>query len=491
MAIGSFSSAGGIAIRRLLPWLLASTLIVLAPRTSLGADLDVSFQEVTALKGGSPQSEFLPGEELQVRVRLRVLNSSGNPFDLRLRIAGDGWHEIETRRLQPGTGSRSVTFGGSGSPIFVGSGAGPGKVSLLCDVFSGQDTVSLQGTRHGYLEVYCPEGLPAGIARRFEVGITPTDMALTKDGRYLYVTSREDRRITVIDAEAKEVAAELEDPETIGMPMGVAPSANGQKMYVADAGYQALHVIDVDSPGEIEETILLNPEGELGRNSLGDVAVSPTRNEVYITDSRGSRILVLDTVSHEVGQISIVGTPTPPLGLNPAQVMLDPDPRFIYVLCSTSNEVIKLNVGTRRIVDFVQLRNPLDLSSLWPVWSMALNRTRGRIYVTANPGDVQTPIVPTKIYVLPKDDLDRRPRQEFRAGASVWDLVPWEDENGRFVYGIDSYRGEILIIDMDTRTELYRCAIPVEAGGRHLRADFERNRLFVGGWLSGFADIVE
>ncbi len=64
-------------------------------------------------------------------------------------------------------------------------------------------------------------------------------------------------------------------------------------------------------------------------------------------------------------------------------------------------------------------------------------------------------------------------------------------EDGRFVYAIDSYRGEILVIDMQTGTDMYRCAIPVEAGGRFLRADPIRNRLFVGGLLAGFVDIVE
>jgi hypothetical protein len=64
-------------------------------------------------------------------------------------------------------------------------------------------------------------------------------------------------------------------------------------------------------------------------------------------------------------------------------------------------------------------------------------------------------------------------------------------EDDQYVYAIDSYRGEILVINMDTGTEMSRCAIPVEPGGRLLRADSAQNRLFVGGWLAGFVNIVE
>ena len=76
---------------------------------------------------------------------------------------------------------------------------------------------------------------------------------------------------------------------------------------------------------------------------------------------------------------------------------------------------------------------------------------------------------------------------------SIWELVVLDREDGRFVYAIDSNRGEVLIIDMDTGTEMSRCAIPVpvEPGGRFLRANPAQNRLFVGGWLAGFVNIVE
>ncbi len=477
----------------LLPWIVCLPALLL-PAPSQAADIEVSFQEITVLDGrGLARTEFLPGEEMQVRVRLRILRSTEGSFDLRLRIAGDGWYEpsdrTDKRFFQPlaGTGPRTVTFGG----LLAAGRAGEGKVSLLVDAFSPGRSTALFGRRHAYLTIRCPEGLPSGIAEdgRFQVGGSPWDMALTADRRYLYVTSQADNKVTVIDAEDKEVVEEIESNDletTIFLPAGVAPSPDGLEMFVVDG--QTIHVFDAATHA-LEETIPLNPTGELGVLYLGDLAASRLRNEAYVTAS-GRGILVLDLASREVRPISLLGLP--PLGLSPIQVLPDPEiPRFIYVLCGGSSEVVKLDVVTGAIVDFVGLRNLTDLSSLWPVWSMALNPVTDEIYVVANPGgtEEEDPTLETKIYVLPKNDLGGPGRREFRVGTSVWELVVWED--GRYAYGIDSYRGEILVIDMATQTELYRCAIPVEPGGRHLRADFDRNRLFVGGWLAGFADIVE
>jgi DNA-binding beta-propeller fold protein YncE len=470
---------------KFVPWILVSTLFLLFPGPSSGADIDVVFEDITALDGrGLERVEFLAGEEIQVRIRMRVLRAGDNLFRLRLRVTGDGWHEIRTSQALFGPGTRVITFDGPA----VGE-AGPGKVSLLADIVSEQDSVSLLGRRHGFLTIRCPEGAPAGITDRFEVGPSPADMALTADGQYLYVTSLEDRKLTVIDVEAREIAAEIEDHDQIGFPEGVAASPNGQEMFIADSAHQAINVIDANTHVWLE-MIRLNPTGDFGVTSPGDLVVNPVRNEVYVTDSRGPRIFILDLDSLEVRMQALVGNP--PSGMMPLQLMLDPDsPRFLYVLCGGLNEVIKLNVANGVIVDFVQLRDFTIPSTLWPIWSMTVNPVTDEIYVVGNPGGFEStyPTIESKIYALPKNNLSGPGRRELLLGSSVWDLVVWE--NGRYVYGIDSYLGEILIIDMNTGTDLVRCSIPAERGGRHLRADLNRGRLYIGGWLAGFASIVE
>jgi YVTN family beta-propeller protein len=478
-------------VLRFVPWILVSTLLLFYPHPSLGADIDVRIQQIVTFGGGgSPKTEFMPGAEMLVTVGVRVTRATSDPFVVRLRITGDGWHEIRTSEPLVGPGPRVVTFGGPQSRLRVSGAAGPGKVSLLVDVFSENESVSLMGRRHEYISVLCPEGRPTGTAARLAVGRMPFDMAVTPNGQYLYVTSQEDRKVTVIDVETQTVVTEIQDPETIGQPAGVAPSANGAEMIVADAALQAIHVIDADDHVLID-TIPLNPTGELGVVSPGDLLVNPLRNEAYVTDLRNRRIFVVHLPSQDVEHIFLFESPTdPPRGLNPLQLLLDPDlPRFVYVLCGGLSEVIKLDVVSGAIIDFFQIRDLFDLSSLWPVWSMALNPLTGEIYVVMNPGHFEEtyPTMQSKIYAFQKNRLWVGGR-DFFVGSSIWDLVVREDG---LVYAIDSYRGEILVIDMGTETELYRCAIPARPGGRLLRADTSRNRLFVGNWAPGYADIVE
>ncbi len=462
--------------------LLVLSLCLLLPQFSFGADLEVRFDEVTPLDGKGPEGrDFRPGDEIRVRVRLSVLQATGNPFSVRLRIAGDGWREMLTSDSMGG----DITYTG----LRVPATAGEGKVSILMDAFSTQDTVALHGRRHAYLNIQCPPGLPAGVVDRLPVGSIPRDMALTADERYLYVTSEEERKVTVINVNVEEKTfTEIEDSETIGFPAGVAPSPSGREMYITDSALQAIHVVDAETH-VLQETIRLNPTGDFGVTSPGGLAVNPVRNEAYVIDSRSPRIFIVDLASQEVRVLFLFNLPGPPAGLLPLQVMLDPDnPRFIYVLCQGLNEVIKLDVVSGEIMDFVQLGDILK-----PSWSMALNPLTHEIYVVVNPNDIRltypTLSIKSEIVTLQKDDLGGSRGELVLSGSSIWELVVRED--GQFVYAIDSLRGEILVINMETGTEMSRCAIPVEPGGRLLRANSAQNRLFVGGWLAGFVNIVE
>jgi DNA-binding beta-propeller fold protein YncE len=477
--------------------ILVLSLCLLLPRFSLGQEIEVSFEEITPSDGGgAAKTEFLPGEEIQVRVRLRVLQATGNPFAVRLRISGDGWHEMLRSESVLGPGLHWITFSETEQEddLRVPTTAGEGKVSLLMDAFSTQDTVGLQGRRHQYLEIRCPEGLPAGVLHRLSVGANPSDMALTANGRYLYVTSGAGPKVTVIDVETKEVVpTELENSGAIVVPTGVAAHPLEPVMYIADSAValQVLHVVNAETH-VLQQSIGLNPTGEFDVRAPGDVAVNLAGTEVYVADTGFPTVLVVQLNPPAVRALSLSAFPAPPAaGLLPLQVMLDPaNPRAVNVLCAGLNEVIKLDVVSGAILAFVRLRDLLDPSSLWPAWSMALNRERDEIYVVVNPNDLDlNPLTfKSKIFTLDRRTLAKK-KELLLEGASIWELVVRED--GRFVYAIDSSRGEVLVIDMDTGTEMSRCAIPVERGARMLRADPAQNRLFVGGGLAGFVNIVE
>ena len=468
--------------------LLVLSLCLLFPQFSSGQELQVSFEEITPIdEGGATKTEFFPGEKIRVRVRLRVLQATGNPFVVRLRISGDGWHEILPSEPVLGPGVHWMVFSETESEddLRVPPTAGKGKVNLLMDAFSTQDTVGLQGRRHGFLEIGCPEGVPAGGMDRFTVGGFPRDMALTPDGRYLYVTSTDAPRVTVIDVETKEVVpTELEDSEGIVMPAGVAAHPSEPVMYIADSELRVLHVVNAETH-MLQESIVLNPTGDLDVTYPGDVAVNLAGTEVYVADTSFPTVLVVQLNPPAVRALSLSAFPAPPAGLLPVQVMTDPDsPDSIYVLCAWQNEIIKLDVVSGAILAFVRLRNLLDPTTLWPVWSMALNPERDEIYVVVNPDDFDlNPLTfRSNIFTLDRRTLARK-EELLLEGLSIWELVVRED--GRFVYAIDSRRGEVLVIDMDTGTEMSRCAIPVEPGGVYFGQTLRKT---ASSWRDGWPD---
>ena len=125
---------------------------------------------------------------------------------------------------------------------------------------------------------------------------------------------------------------------------------------------------------------------------------------------------VVDLASHGVRNLFLFNLLGQPAGLLPLQVMLDPaNPRSVYVLCAGLNEIIRLDVVSGAILDFVRLRDLQDPSTLWPVWSMALNPETDEIYVVMNPDDFDLNPLTFKSNIL---TLDRRTLA--KKGNSCW-----------------------------------------------------------------------
>ncbi len=470
-------------------------LLVILGAVEVGAEVRVSFDRVEVLDGrGTTKTVFLPGEEVQVRARLRVLESSAEPFTVRLRIMGDGWFQVEGLQVTFAPGVHWVVWGGGEHPIHVPAEASPGKVACLVDLFSGSgEPVEALGTRHGYLSVRCPEGLPRTIAAEVEVGRFPYAMALTRNGRHLYVTSQADRKITVLDARDGTLEAEILDPEQIGQPAGVAAGPDGREMLVADSTFQVLHVIDAVSHRRIRG-IELNPEGRFGRLYPGALAVSPLRREAYVADLQGARLIRVGLSDDSLREIPLSpGLFLLPTGLLPARIVVDPEnPAFLYVLCQGLNEVVKVDTSGR-IVDFVQLRNVLDPASYYPAWSLALSPVSDELYVLVTPEGIEEtfPEIRSKIYVLRKNHLAAGPVREFFAGTSLWDLVSVAGSS--MALGVDSWRSQVLVIDLLKGIELAGCGISLGTAraGRLILYDPPRGRLFVGAWSPGSVGILK
>jgi len=93
-----------------------------------------------------------------------------------------------------------------------------------------------------------------------EVGLSPSDVQLSADGRTLYVANANSDTVSFIDLSKRAVAAELvvrpDDALPFGsMPNGLALSRDGRTLYVANAGNNAIAVVRLSDGGTRPERL--------------------------------------------------------------------------------------------------------------------------------------------------------------------------------------------------------------------------------------------
>jgi YVTN family beta-propeller protein len=94
--------------------------------------------------------------------------------------------------------------------------------------------------------------LPRMVGAPIPVGEDPADVAVSPDGRRVYVANNGSNTVSVIDTTSNTVAGEPtkagEGPIPVGLaPEGVAVSPEGKRLYVANAASDTVSVIDTGS----------------------------------------------------------------------------------------------------------------------------------------------------------------------------------------------------------------------------------------------------
>jgi YVTN family beta-propeller protein len=126
--------------------------------------------------------------------------------------------------------------------------------------------------------------------RTITVGLLPTGVAVTPDGRLVYVANYGSKSVSVISTLSDRVVA------TIGVglaPDGVTISPDGRQAYVANLGSSSVSVIDVAS-NAVVSTI------DTGGVAPRDIAFTPDGAFAYVTHIFSTDIAVIDTAAHAV-----------------------------------------------------------------------------------------------------------------------------------------------------------------------------------------------
>ena len=122
-----------------------------------------------------------------------------------------------------------------------------------------------------------------------EVGDGASSIAVTPDGKTIYVANSADDTISVIDTATSMVV----DTVDVGAGLtGVAVTLDGQRVYVANFPSQSVLVID-SATSMVVDTIAL--EG----SPIG-IAVTPDGRDVYVPIPSGDTVSVIDVATHEI-----------------------------------------------------------------------------------------------------------------------------------------------------------------------------------------------
>ncbi|MFN8060681.1 MAG: beta-propeller fold lactonase family protein [Vicinamibacterales bacterium] len=177
-----------------------------------------------------------------------------------------------------------------------------------------------------------------------ETGEEPEAVAVSPDGRTVWVTSEGTDSVTAVDARSMTVRAHV----AVGKrPRGIAFAPRAGRVYVSAEGDGSIAAIDEVSSAVVQRLTLARPASGPEPRPVG-VAVSPDETELYVATGRAGRVVVLGAADGDT-RASIQ------VGARPWHLALTPDGRTLFVANGPSDDVSVVDVKTRAVVDTIHL----------------------------------------------------------------------------------------------------------------------------------------
>jgi YVTN family beta-propeller protein len=277
-------------------------------------------------------------------------------------------------------------------------------------------------------------GAPAGVlaAAAPPVAVTipldaePRGLAVSPDGRRLYLGHHFAPQITVIDAVAGTVAAR------IGLGSGdasdVAVSLDGRRVYAAHAFVAKVSVIDTAT------NAVVNTIGPLSSGNAEAVAVSSDGRRVYVT--HGDSVSAIDAASNAVIAKIDVGPFSGPLAVTP-------DGRTVYVANRGGNEpsVSVIDTNANEVVATIANRTDRGVASQSGV---AVAPDGGHVYVTSDWVSVIDTSTNEVVAIIP-------------SSTQLWGVAVAPD--GGFAYAAHVTSSMVSVVDTGTNAVVTRIRV--------------------------------
>jgi len=229
------------------------------------------------------------------------------------------------------------------SPAMVGAGVGPFEIAVSPDGRS----VYVTDSNSNHVSQY-DVGVGGALAPKspksfVSAGQSPGGVAVSPDGRSVYVTNVGASTVSQYDVGAGGALAHKK-PATVAAgsgPFDVAVSPDGTSVYVTNLGSSNIRQYNVGAGGTL---VPKSPATVSSASATVGIAVSPDGTSVYVTNE-GS--VVSQYHVGLGGGLVPMSPPTVPAGNSPDKVAVSPNaPHNVYVTNGNSNDVSQYDVGT-------------------------------------------------------------------------------------------------------------------------------------------------
>jgi PQQ-dependent catabolism-associated beta-propeller protein len=250
------------------------------------------------------------------------------------------------------------------------------------------------------------DGATLELLETVPVGNRPRGIALSSDGRYLYICASDDNTIQVMDTASRAILHHLPsgpDPELLVL------SPDDQTIYVANEDDNMVTVVDIASQAAvIEIPVGVEPEG-MGVSHDGKwiVNTSETTNmahfinadtleitdnvlvdqrprfaewtaddaEIWVSAEIGGTVSVIDNATRQIKhKISFEVPGVPPEALQPVGVRIKDDRSLAFVALGPANRVAVVNAQTYEVEEYLLVGQR--------VWQLAFGPDEKFIYAT-------------------------------------------------------------------------------------------------------------
>ena len=286
----------------------------------------------------------------------RPYGSALSPDGSRLLVSNDGTGDQSLMVVDTQTGATLQTLHyPAPKALFIGVSYSPDGKHAYASAGDNNLVRTYAVAADGSLTEGAPLNLATDDGQGHKLRPFPAGLAVSADGSKLFVADDFDNTLSIVDvASGSETRVSLSDQTCVigdwgdtsngqncEFPYAVALSADGTTAYVSDWGQSTVDVVDLAAAKLIGKvTVGTHPSA---------LALSPAGDRLYVADTDSDDVSVVSTASKTVEQtISLAPYHRAPAGTNPNALAVSHDGTRLYVANAGDNDVAVVDAASPR-----------------------------------------------------------------------------------------------------------------------------------------------